>query len=33
MAWQSSIATPNGKINLDTPWYLWGVEQWYLAAD
>ncbi len=33
MVWQSSIATPKGEINLDTPWYLWGVEQWYLAVE
>ena len=33
MAWQSTIATPAGVLNLDTPWYLYGVEQWYRTAD
>ena len=33
MAWQSGIATPEGGLVLDTPWYLFGVEQWYRTAD
>jgi len=33
MAWQSRIATPGGGLVLDTPWYLFGVEQWYRTAD
>ena len=32
-AWQSGIATPGGGLVLDTPWYLFGVEQWYRTAD
>ena len=33
IAWQSRIATPTGALQLDTPWYLWGIEQWYLPGD
>ncbi len=33
MAWQSRITTPAGELRFDTPWYLFGVEQWYLKAD
>ncbi|MFM2310575.1 MAG: hypothetical protein RLY87_2697, partial [Chloroflexota bacterium] len=33
IAWQSRIATPSGALTLDTPWYLWGIEQWYLPID
>jgi peptide/nickel transport system substrate-binding protein len=33
MAWQSTIATPAGVLNLDTPWYLYGVELWFRTVD
>lgn len=32
VVWQSTIAIPSGELVLDTPWYLYGIEQWYLKA-